>query len=239
MLFKKRYEIMFNIGICMENQTEREKLYSKIRKWIEKRKSAFTVFQYANGKEILNSESGLPDCLFVMDVIAKKESGLLSDIRSKKGKMLLIHIGQKSGYDNGLFWDELPDMENKELLFEILGRAFCNYLSDEESFVFYSRPQYIRQPLQNIMYFLSDRRKIIMNCTNGSYEFYQKLDSIETEVLDKKQQFVRMHQSYLVNTDYIKKYSDKEVFLKNGEILTISQARKRYTKSILRSLVTI
>lgn len=81
--------------------------------------------------------------------------------------------------------------------------------------------------LREIMYFESYRRSIIIHLYDGTeYKLYDKINSIEDVLRDSKFDFLRIHQSILVNIKYIriKRFSDIE--LMNGTILQIS-AKKR------------
>ena len=55
---------------------------------------------------------------------------------------------------------------------------------------------------------------------NVEYVIYKRLGDIESELNDKR--FLRCHQSYLVNMNYIKNV-DKHFELTNGEIVCIRQ----------------
>lgn len=83
-------------------------------------------------------------------------------------------------------------------------------------------------PIRNIMYLASDRRKIILQTTEDQTEYYSTL-SIEEEKLPSKQ-FVRIHQSYLVNFDYIKQIQGKRIVLTSGEELPISDKQSIVVK---------
>ena len=73
----------------------------------------------------------------------------------------------------------------------------------------------------------SNSRCILHNDNNTSYIIYKRLNDIETELNDKR--FLRCHQSYLVNMDYIKN-ADKQFELINGEIVCIRQRNLKAIK---------
>ena len=60
-----------------------------------------------------------------------------------------------------------------------------------------------------------------MHCRGGqSYVIYKRLTDIESELKDER--FLRCHQSYLVNMDYISKI-DTQFTLVTGDIVSIRQ----------------
>lgn len=56
-------------------------------------------------------------------------------------------------------------------------------------------------PIDTILFVESNYRKIIVHTKNQQYEYYEKLDALETML--KQDGFIRCHQSYIVATDKI------------------------------------
>lgn len=74
-----------------------------------------------------------------------------------------------------------------------------------------------------IIYIETSRHKNIFYVGDQTYSIYKKLDEIERELegLD----FLRIHQSFLVNMHYIEKISSYVLRLKTGEELSVPKAR--------------
>ena len=104
-----------------------------------------------------------------------------------------------------------------------LDRFLPEFQSD--SYQIKQRSRIIYIPLNEIMYVESDNTKCILHQTeNRTYVLYKKLKEIEEELND--QRFLRCHQSYLVNMNYIREAND--VFLlRNGEEILIRQKSKK------------
>jgi len=75
-----------------------------------------------------------------------------------------------------------------------------------------------------IIYFERMRRTTVVNCADANYETSLKL--AELEELLPKPQFVRPHNSYLVNLAYAEKIERFCLHLSNGEVLPISNQRR-------------
>ncbi len=84
-------------------------------------------------------------------------------------------------------------------------------------------------PLNDILYFESNRRVLIVHTKNDEYSFYGKLDQVEKE-LDGKD-FIRTHQSYFVNARKIKSVSKDSAELQNGEFLPVSKSKATAVKN--------
>ncbi|OBZ18553.1 hypothetical protein A8L34_02970 [Bacillus sp. FJAT-27264] len=83
-------------------------------------------------------------------------------------------------------------------------------------------------PIRNIMYLASDRRKVILRTTDEQLEYYSTL-SVEENKLPSEQ-FVRIHQSYLVNFFYVKQILARRMILTSGEELPISEKQAAAVK---------
>lgn len=83
-------------------------------------------------------------------------------------------------------------------------------------------------PLNDILYFESNKRVLIVHTKGEDHSFYGKLDDIEDSL--KNDNFIRIHQSFLVNAFKINSVSKTEVTLKNGDILPVSKSRATAVK---------
>lgn len=88
--------------------------------------------------------------------------------------------------------------------------------------------------LADVRYFESDKRQIHIHCQRETLTVYDKLDNIERE-LDSR--FVRCHQSFVVNLDWVKRMDGSRFVLRGGadgdDTITISRnhlqdSRKSY-----------
>ncbi len=81
--------------------------------------------------------------------------------------------------------------------------------------------------VSNIRYFESDRRKVKIHTVNNVYEFYGKL----SDIIGQKclEDFIHIHKSFLVNMNYIEKFTSNSVILYGTEAveLPISKNKKQ------------
>lgn len=104
-----------------------------------------------------------------------------------------------------------------------LDRFLPEYQSDSYQIKQKSRIVYI--PLNEIMYVESNNTKCVLHRTEGrEYILYKKLGQIEEELND--QRFLRCHQSYLVNMNYIRE-ANNFFILKDGDEVLIRQKSKK------------
>jgi DNA-binding LytR/AlgR family response regulator len=78
------------------------------------------------------------------------------------------------------------------------------------------------------MFFESTGRKVEIVTMNDRYSFYSKLDEVEQN--PDLQNFLRCHQSYLINPDYILEISSNSILLTNHESLPVSRGAYKQIK---------
>lgn len=113
---------------------------------------------------------------------------------------------------------------------ETLDRYFCYFESDEDNYFSFKVSGSIQKlRLDDIFYFTSNGRKCIVVNKRADCEFYSKLDEIETQL--DADEFIRVHQSYIVNIRCIKSLTKDGLTMANGLFVPVSQRRHAEVKS--------
>lgn len=84
--------------------------------------------------------------------------------------------------------------------------------------------------IKDILYFQSRNRKIEIITQNSSEEFYGSLDDVYEQV--KKNQFLWIHKSYIVNYKFVKILEYDQLTMTNGQVLSISQNKRKYIREM-------
>ena len=84
---------------------------------------------------------------------------------------------------------------------------------------------------RDIVYLESNKRKVIVHTVRGEYEYYHKLDEAEEELLAISADFVRIHKAYLVNMEHVEAFQYEKLALRDGTILSISEAHRANVRS--------
>lgn len=225
---------MLRMAICDDNSIFTGELEALVMQESQKLGIRVEVDVYSDGKTLLQSiQSGERYVLIFIDIEMKQVDGITAarGIREIDRSVLLIYI---SGYDEYL--KELFEVEPFRFLSKPLDQAqFTRYFKEscqriEETEIFYQfkyNKGVRKVPLKNVVYFESTNRKVNIFLIDGTQEcFYEKLNNVEKDLSKSRLYFLRIHQSYLVNYDYIKKmtfsnitlnYSGKEIELKISE----------------------
>ena len=202
---------------------------------------------FTDGKTLVEHiQSGDRYGLIFFDIEMEQMNGISAArlIRKSDRSVMFIYI---SGYDSYL--KELFEVEpfrflSKPLDLKMFYRYYkeaCQRIKETEGFYQYTFNKEIRKvPLKDVVYFESRNRVVhIFLCNGHSEYFYGKLNNVEKELVASRKYFMRIHQSFLVNYDYIKKmnFFNVTVYIGDNEIeLKISEDRQ---KEVRRQLCEI
>lgn len=225
---------MLKIAICDDNLTFTGELENLII--IESRKLRIRVETevFSDGKTLLNSvQMGNHYELIFIDIEMEQVDGITAArrIREIDRAVLLIYV---LGYDKYL--KELFEVEPFRFLSKPLNHdKFTRYFKEafkriSETDLFYQftfNKEIQKVSVKDIVYFESSNRvvNIYLKDATSAY-FYGKLNNVEKDLSASRQYFLRIHQSYLVNYDYVKKmnffnitisFMGKEIELKISE----------------------
>lgn len=150
---------------------------------------------------------------------------------------IIIFISSKSSYAMSLFKIQPLDFLIKPLkdktVEDTLERAIRVYESKNQIFEYYSKGYFFKIPYNKIIYFYSQNKKIVIVLKDKELSFNAKLKEVATRV---PHNFVMIHQSYLINLDYVQECSYEIVKMNDGSYLNISQPyRKKVRERIIKN----
>ena len=225
---------MLRIALCDDEENARDALRIQLEKLMDESEDEI-VYEFSNGRTCVNwltAHPGEVDLLF-LDVEMGKENGMdaAKKIRTVNRDLLIVFA---TGYTDYVFdgyqvnaLDFLVKPVSPEKLKEVLLRA-KELLTPptDRFFVLKNADGAYRLPWDDILYFYSDRRYIHLVTVIKTYTFYGKLNDIEKQV---RNNFVRIHQRYLVNSDNVTFVGGDFVTVDNPacEKLPVSRAYKK------------
>ena len=159
------------------------------------------------------------DIIF-MDIEMTQVDGILAakQLRHLDPTALLIYISGYDQYFRQLFEVGVFRFLDKPIDAEKLLECFvdaCKQISDRNTcFEYTCKRSFFRVPFREIAYFESEKRVIHLYLWNGEHrEFYGKLNQIEEEMRARGRFFLRIHQSYLLNYDYVRRMDGTSITL--------------------------
>ena len=189
---------------------------------------------FSDGKNLLKSiQSGEHYGLIFIDIEMEQIDGISAarKIRETDRSVLFIYI---SGYDK--YFKELFEVEpfrflSKPLDKEKFRRYFkeaCQRIGETEVFFQFTFNRELRKvPLKDVVYFESSNRVVHIFFGDGSTTyFYGKLSDVEKELAESRRYFLRIHQSFLVNYDYIVKMNFYNLTIRiNGKEINLKSVK--------------
>ena len=233
---------MLRIAICDDEPEARDALRFQLEKALIEQTEE-VVYEFGAGTNAvswLRKHPGEVDLLF-LDVEMDNMDGMEAarQIREFDGNIMIVFL---TGYADYVFdgysvgaLDYILKPVTVQRLMELLHRVRVKLEQEENlSFSFKNADGTWRFPLQEILYFYSDRRKVSLVTKDKEYTFYAKLDEIGKK-LDG--QFVRIHQRFLVNPSRVDYLGGDTVTVGGQELPCSRNYRKQAVKRIARAML--
>lgn len=231
---------MYDIGICDDGIEVCHFFKNVIQKFAESHGSMMNVRTWHTGEDLREYlESGNSLDLLYLDIELFRISGIdvAEYIRNQMEdrRMQIVYISGKQSYAQKLFKTQPMDFLVKpisKIQIEESLKLALHLLKEKAGKFRFERGKevhYILYP--DILYFCSHGRKIQIVTKAGKEEYYGKLNEISMQL---PKEFLRIHSSFFVNTEWIASYSYEQIVLENGEILNVSQ---KYRSEVRRFLM--
>lgn len=226
---------MIKIAICDDELEICSMLEEYVAEACKKQKVKVDISVYADGKSLHEALcSGEEFTLIFLDIelphIDGVEIGAYIRDELKDNAIQIAYISGKESYAMQLFKIRPINFLIKPITYEqvvnILNKTLSLMYIMSRKFVYKQKQDMHFEEFGNIMYFKSNNRKVqIVLQDNRVEEFYGKLDKICQQL--PKQEFLYIHKSYIVNVSYIQHFEYEHITLVNGEVLPISQSRRK------------
>ena len=226
------------LAICDDNSLERELLHTLLQKYFSETsvRCEFTLYDkgttlYDDVMENMDYDIIFLD-LFMGDSFGLRIAQKLRDL-SYRGKIIFCTVSAEYALESytvfasGYILKPYSLEDSKRTL----DRLLPEYQSD--SYQIRQKSGIVYIPLNEIMYVESDNTKCILHRTeNREYHVYKKLVQIEAELNDAR--FLRCHQSYLVNMNYVREVSDVFILCSGESILIRKKSKKDIQQKFLQ-----
>lgn len=214
------------IAVCDDSDLDREFIVALLHQYFVNRPIPHEIIRYESGVNLLHDyEDGMSFDIIFLDIYMNDLLGI--DVAHKLRAL---------GYDGNIIFltataDFAVDSYDVEAMGYLLKPHSFEKLSQvmdkatrgvpTSTYQIKQHSKIVRVPYHEILYVESNNSKCILHCcTAQSYVIYKRLSTIEEELNDKR--FLRCHQSYLVNMDYIRQ-ADTRFTLTTGDTVLIRQ----------------
>ncbi len=231
---------MYHIGICDDGKHICASMEEMVLQYSRKREIPVEIKIWYTGESLCDylNQDGHIDILF-LDIELFRLSGIDvgNYIRNhlEDRKMQIIYISGMSSYAQQLFKTQPMDFLIKpigqEQIDAALSLAMKIVVKSMDKFEFQNGREYFYVPFGEIMYFTSEGRKIRIiaqgETMEGGKEFYGTLKDVADGL---PSEFISIHKSYVVNREYIVRYTYETVEMADGTVLNISKANRKHVR---------
>lgn len=223
-----RSDIVLRIAICDDHLPITTEIESMLRQIAQHDCIKMDIDIYFDGKPLYrNIKNGNNYDLIYMDIEMDDVDGIQAAhlIRAQKSPTLFIYISSYDTYFKQLFEVEPFRFISKPIDFALFYKyfkaAYKKINSNLQFFTFGFHQKYTNVPFSEIIYLESFGRDIIIHTPSTEYRFIEKLDTVENYINLHNQNFLRIHQSYLINPYHIHSITSSKVELSNNYCLRI------------------
>lgn len=227
---------MIRIAICDDDKQMTSELEKIVGQCTEEMAVKPEVDIFFDGKkliEYIEKQHTEYDIIF-LDIEMKQLNGMETAqwIRERDRFVLLVFVTSHSSYALEAYEVHPFQFLVKPLVEgdvkKCFEQAYEFIMADEQFYEFCSKKEYYQISLQDIMYFESERRIINIHMKDGTIlSYYDTINNIENKLQETKAEFLRIHQSILVNSRYIFRKAFDHVELTDNKILTVSEDRRK------------
>lgn len=231
----QRRKKMFCIAICDDEPHFREQMKEMLLRYMQDSGVYYEIELFQSGTELieLGIELNRYKIIF-LDINMDEMDGIQTAkrIREQNTELFLVFVTAFVNYSlEGYKVDAIRyllknHVNMQESIAECMDAIYkkINYEVTWKDFAFNEGQK--RVSLDCLLYIESKLHKLefhVMEDHMGIYTIYDTLDQMENYIRNKN--FVRLHQSFLINMKYIKRICRYEAVLYNGDSFTIPKAR--------------
>ena len=222
---------MITIAICDSDSKSREQLQQYCQRIEAELHLPIKCNVYGTGEELLTYIS--PDVDIVMlDAQLTDMSGMdvARQIRTNNASVQMIFVTAQVSAAVESYRVQAADFILKPAEYESILHAFSALIhklehNREEHVMFRSATQWVRLPINSILYVESARNKAVIHTVISTYELYITMKEVETQLNSSR--FFRCHSGYIVNLNNVVSINGLNAVMVDGAVISISKYRRK------------
>lgn len=233
---------MYKIAICDDHIPFSSELEQLLLHYGTNNNIAFEISVFYSGEKLLKSLTyGNEYHMIFLDICLKEESGIDIGMKiranSTHSDTYLTYVSTHDEYFFQLFKLKPFDFLLKPISLQSLSSVLDDFFKMIEQkklfFLYQKQPELHRIPFKKILYFYSNNKKIFMVTADNVTDFWGKLPEVQRQT---PRYFFCIHKSYLINYDFVSKYTYESVTMLNGDILGISKGKRTQVRTYIMQL---
>ena len=226
---------MIRIAVCDDEEIVTSDIEERLHRISQKSDVSIDIDVFFDGAALIDyilSQNIKYDIIY-LDIELKGENGVdtARKIRQFDKDVLLIYITNYESFAKEVFEVSAYRFITKPILDDIFEKYFLSAVNEltktPQFFQFQYNKVHYKLPINDIIYFQSDKRVTYINTGTDVKKCYEKLNAIEQKLQQCGIYFFRTHQSFLVNPLYVEVYMYDSMQLRDGTVLSISEKRRK------------
>jgi DNA-binding LytR/AlgR family response regulator len=231
---------MFRIAVCDDEPTMVGNMERMLAEFQEKYNLDLSVSVFLSGEELCKTlETGEAYHLLYLDVCMKLLDGIEVSRKIREEyldeSLQIVYVSSSQAHTMQMFENRpmnfLPKPVAEGDVERTLLKAMSLWERNRSEFEFQIGKNQYRVKINEIVYFESDNKKILIHTIMNTIEFYGKLSQVEKQLAGNH--FVWIHKSYLVNYAYIREARYDEVIMSTGLHLPITQTFRKGVRDFM------
>lgn len=225
---------MLRFAVCDDEEHICNKLDEYIGQYCKLKLIEYEVDIFNSGEsfiDFLNNDNDYH--IIFLDIELKNCNGIdvSEHIRNIIGNetVQIVYVSGKSGYDRQLFSYRPFHFIDKPFDFNRVANVIEKYLriygNTNNIFHYKVGHDTFWIKLEDVMYFRSIDRKVIIKTLNEQDSFYGALEKVQEQL--KNHGFLSPHKSYLVNYRFIRSFRADMIILTNNEEIPVAKSRRK------------
>lgn len=228
---------MLKIAICDDDAKFCESFQRMLNHYFETIEAEISLKIHLTGEALCASFSQTKYDLIFLDIELTGINGVNAGqiLRQQSKEVQIVYVSSKEEYAMQLFqnrpFDFLVKPITQKRLSTLLDTYFQVFPIADRYFTYTADRRKQQIAVGEILYFESLRKQLRIMTDTGEIMIYAKLTDILSEPFSG--QFLRIHQSFLVNIRHIKEFRYGEITLTNGTVLPISRSYQNAVRDYL------
>lgn len=219
---------MLYIAICDDSREDRKRILDFVRDYYKKHDFDAQIDDFETAGKLLSAEETYD--IYFLDVIMPGMTGIEAAKRLLKKKeapvIIFITSSLESAVDgyrvnaSGFVLKPLVEKDFEETLKRVMEQNFKS--RDAAISIVHNRVP-MKLKLSRVLYFENRLHRVYLVLRNGeTLSIHQKLNELQEE-LKPQTSFLRCHQSYIVNLNYVEALEATGFVMTNGELVPVSR----------------
>lgn len=228
---------MLRIAICDDSREDRKRILDFVSDYYKKHDMDAKIDDFETAGKLLSSEETYD--IYLLDVIMPDMTGIETAQRLFKKEeapvIIFITSSLESAVDgyrvnaSGFVLKPLVEKDLEETLKRVMEQ---NFKSREASISIVHNRVPMDLKLSRILYFENRLHRVYIMLKSGEIlSIHQKLNEIQEE-LGAQTYFIRCHQSYIVNLNYVEALKTPGFLLSNGDLVPVSRNFYKECKNV-------